>query len=191
VVLAFLPDLTGYGWCYRKGDYVNVGFGRYGSQGVRTGVSDFVAHLIAIGVLAVPPRTAWHGHAYRVSPDRRADVGADGVLLVGDAAGLASPLSGEGIRPAVESGLLAAAAIERSGGRVSEETVHAYERALTARFGARVSPDPHVPADAHGSGLRSRLTELAGATLLGMPWLVRRVLLDRWFLQMGRAPLAA
>ena len=26
--LYFCPDLAGYGWCFRKGDYVNVGLGR-------------------------------------------------------------------------------------------------------------------------------------------------------------------
>jgi flavin-dependent dehydrogenase len=38
------------------------------------------------------------------------------VVLIGDAAGLAYAQSGEGIRPAIESGLLAAGAIVAAGG---------------------------------------------------------------------------
>jgi len=185
VVLAFLPDLTGYGWCYRKGGYVNVGFGRYGSGGVRRGLSPFVAHLVTTGVLSEEPRAPWHGHAYRVSSDRRAVVGADGVLLVGDAAGLASPLSGEGIRPAVESGLLAAATIVHGGGRVTRDTVIAYEHVLTERFGAPATP--RAEASVRGRGM----TAFAAAALLAAPWLVRHLLLDRWFLRVRQAALAA
>ncbi|MHA1770324.1 MAG: geranylgeranyl reductase family protein [Candidatus Thorarchaeota archaeon] len=48
--------------------------------------------------------------------------GADFVILVGDAAGLCNPLSGEGIRLAVESGEMAAAAIRDS------DEIHLVER---------------------------------------------------------------
>ena len=51
-----------------------------------------------------------------LAPGRRPVTVGDGVMLVGDAAGLAYPQSGEGIRPAVESGLLAASAIVGAGG---------------------------------------------------------------------------
>ena len=53
----------------------------------------------------------WHGHAYLLASAAGRRVVDDGVVLVGDAAGLAYPQSGEGIRPAVESGLMAAETI--------------------------------------------------------------------------------
>jgi len=44
-------------------------------------------------------------------PHARRELVRDGAMLVGDAAGLAYPQSGEGIRPAIESALIAAAVI--------------------------------------------------------------------------------
>ena len=65
-------------------------------------------------------------------------------LLVGDAAGLAYPKSGEGIRPAVESALLAARAV--AGGRLDEAARAGYERTVVERFGPRRAPG-HVDVD--------------------------------------------
>ena len=58
----------------------------------------------------MPARAAsrWHGHAYLLYQSAPRPLQGDGVLLVGDAAGLAYAPSGEGIRTAIESGLLAA-----------------------------------------------------------------------------------
>jgi len=96
------------------------------------------------------------------------------VLLVGDAAGLAYPESGEGIRPAVESGLIAAAAIVEAGEDYRCEKLQAYPSRLQARFGPGAVPEGGmVPGFARNI--------LAGA-LLGSRWFTRRVVLDRWFL---------
>jgi geranylgeranyl reductase family protein len=63
---------------------------------------------------------------------------AERILVAGDAAGLVSPLSGEGIPWALESGELAAThtliALQR--GDFSARTLAAYSRALWARYGA-------------------------------------------------------
>ena len=109
--LYFSRDLQGYGWCVRKGDYLNVGFGRLDRRLLPKGTAEFLAFLTARGRISPRSSWPWRGHAYAVydSPHRRLVDAA--VLLAGDAAGLAYPESGEGIRPAVESGLLAAATI--------------------------------------------------------------------------------
>ena len=103
--LYFCPDLAGYGWCFRKGNYVNVGFGRLEPHALVHATEEFVDFLRItrrISVDASSPR--WRGHAYLLSGTPRSSCGRRRVMLVGDAAGLAYPQSGEGIRPAIESG---------------------------------------------------------------------------------------
>ena len=57
-------------------------------------------------------------------------------MLIGDAAGLAYPQSGEGIRPAIESGLLAAETIIAANGDYSRAHLESYADSFHARFGA-------------------------------------------------------
>lgn len=64
---------------------------------------------------------------------------SDRLLAVGDAAGLASPLTGEGISSALRSGYLAAGQIQRafSAGDFSAGQLRGYARSLRRDFGAR------------------------------------------------------
>jgi flavin-dependent dehydrogenase len=104
-------DLKGYGWCFRKERVLNIGLGRQDRHDLTRHVRDFVGTLMAAG--KVPPGLAWRwkGHAYLIHGTSRRRVIDEGMLLIGDAAGYAYPRSGEGIRPAIESGLLAAQTI--------------------------------------------------------------------------------
>jgi flavin-dependent dehydrogenase len=99
-----------------------------------------------------------------------------GVVLVGDAAALAYAQSGEGIRPAVESGLLAAAAIVDAGHRYSAERLQPYANGLRARFGTGDLAAAFSKAVPEGVGAA------LGRRLLAAPAFVRHVVLDRWFL---------
>ncbi len=98
--LYFSADLEGYGWCIRKGDYLNVGLGRRRAADFSRHVAAFAAFLGAAGKL--PARATdwphWKGHAYTVAGTFERAV-VDGLVLIGDAAGLAVPESGEGDRP--------------------------------------------------------------------------------------------
>ena len=118
----------------------------------------------------------WRGHAYLIAAPTGRRIVDDGVILIGDAAGLAYPQSGEGIRPAIESGLMAASAISSAAGRYTRDQLDPYERHLRKRFGvsrlARLLS--HVVPDNVAVGLAPRLLEA--------PWFVRRVLIHRWFL---------
>ena len=58
------------------------------------------------------PIEPFKGHAYVVRRQAPRRLAGPRFMLVGDAAGLARDLSGEGIGPAIRSGLLAAAAAE-------------------------------------------------------------------------------
>ena len=173
--LYFSPDLKGYGWCVRKGAYLNVGLGRLDRRSLPAATAAFVAFLKAKGKVT-RPAWRWKGHAYSLYDPSHRQVVDTGVLLVGDAAGLAYPQSGEGIRPAIESGLMAAATILEANGQYTRERLRAYEQRLRARFGSARSPS-----------ILSRLVPSAVATalgnrLLGVPPFVRHVVLDRWFL---------
>src|SRR5207249_10553209 len=75
------------------------------------------------------------GHSYLLYGHAKRNVAGDGVLLIGDAAGLAYSQSGEGIRPAIESGLLAAKAILAAGGANSPTLSETYRCLLAQRFG--------------------------------------------------------
>jgi flavin-dependent dehydrogenase len=118
------------------------------------------------------------GHSYLLYGYGKRNVAGDGVLLIGDAAGLAYSQSGEGIRPAIESGLLAARAIlaERGAGRpMLSET---YRCLLSQRFG-KVQEEWAFNIGRH---LPTRLTSSLARILLASQWFPRHVILERWFL---------
>jgi len=175
--LFFAPDLTGYGWCFRKGGYVNIGYGRIGGGALPRLTADFVRFLRArrrVGMRGVVGH--WRGHAYLVSGSPERHSVDDGVVLVGDAAGLAYPQSGEGIRPAVESGLLAADVILEADGDYRAGRLGRYARMLATRFGSG------AVSRLLGRLLPPGLPVALGPRLLAQPWFVRHVVLDRWFL---------
>lgn len=167
-------DLSGYGWIVRKGRFVNVGFGHLGSARSASQRAGFVAHLCAIG--RVPPGlpAVWPGHAYLTRDHSRPVLAGDGVLVVGDGAGLAHASSGEGIRPAIISGLTAAETLIAAHGDYSRSRLGFYVRTLTARLGTPDGPS---------SGFRflpPRLRTAIAARLLQTRWGTRRFLVDRW-----------
>jgi len=106
------PDFRGYGWYFTKGDFLNVGVGALGGLPIGARLARLRATLQAMGRLPDGlALTPFRGHAYAVRRRRARRLAADRVLVVGDAAGLARDVSGEGIGPAVRSAGLAAEAI--------------------------------------------------------------------------------
>jgi flavin-dependent dehydrogenase len=179
--LWFLPDLSGYAWVFRKGDYLNVGLGRHGGD-VQARMRAFLRALEDAGRIPRGWDAAVHGHAYLVYGRAQRPLTGRGVALVGDAAGLAHPKSGEGIRPAVESGLLLARAVAARGPE-RPEALAAYAAALAGRFG------PRRASDAEPRALPAWQASL-GRRLLSVPAFARRVVVDRWFLNRGQPALA-
>jgi geranylgeranyl reductase family protein len=123
----FAPN--GYGWIFPKGDHLNVGlytrqpeaaFARadvaaYARRALGTAeIGRIVGHPLGVG-----------GETY--APGRR-------VFLVGDAAGMAERLLGEGIHNAIRSGQMAAEAIigELRGDANAQKTYRRYLKALKA-----------------------------------------------------------
>jgi geranylgeranyl reductase family protein len=121
--------LPGYGWVFPVGQGVaNVGVGflpRRKRRVARDVFDDFVRRAPIGGRQAGPVR----GYPIRVDFLRSPTYG-ERTLLVGEAAGLVNPLTGEGIDYALESGLLAAQHLQQG-----TFDGPAYHRALHVRFG--------------------------------------------------------
>jgi len=180
--LYFCRDLRGYGWCLRKGDVVNIGLGREGDHRLAEQVAAFHSLLVAAGRIPAGLQPRFRGHAYLLYGHARRKLLDDDVLLAGDAAGLAASQSGEGIRPAIESGLLAAATLLQADGDYSRTRLESYAGRLRSRYGARTRSD-------WSAWLPQAGRELVAQGLLNSRWFVRHGLLDRGFLQINAAPL--
>ena len=118
----------------------------------------------------------FHGHAYRIYERIAPKLIEDRVLFIGDAAGLAYPQSGEGIRPAVESGLMAADVLIAVRGQVSPRE----SRALLA--GDYRSVRHAATSGAISDRLPTAFLQFAARSLLANRWFTRHVVLDQWFL---------
>jgi menaquinone-9 beta-reductase len=183
--LYFRRDLQGYGWCFRKERYINIGFGLLGPGSLPKATAEFVDFLRSQHRIPARGSRRWRGHAYLVAQAPRRRMVDDAVVLIGDAAGVAYPQSGEGIRPAIESGMLAAETIANAAGRYSRERLAPYERRLRERFGGQNSRP-----------ILSRTIVPAVATrllpwLLNRSWFTRRLVLDRWFLNRHQPALSS
>jgi flavin-dependent dehydrogenase len=118
LIFDFAPLPGGYGWLFPKGDHINIGVGTFADGSdtelkkvTRTLLTNYTLQKLGVSLSSSDahggaPITGQYlgmgGHAY--APRGR-------VLLVGDAAGLVDPLTGEGIHSALISGQAAAAAI--------------------------------------------------------------------------------
>jgi flavin-dependent dehydrogenase len=174
--LYFTDDLVGYGWCVRKGDWMNVGIGRLGRHLPRTEVEAFGAFARASRGVVVPGLESWRGHAYLAgaSPEHRRT--GEGVVLVGDAAGLASDRSGEGIGPAIDSALMAADLIADAAGNFATARLARYDRLVADRW-QRADPLAAITRVIPARVLRTMV-----APLLRSRSFVTNVVLTRWFL---------
>ena len=120
----------GYGWVFPKADHLNLGVGgwRYLAGGFRSKLSRY-AHAHGIPVSQLRNVRGHHLPVRRPgSPPARGPV-----LLLGDAAGLIDPLSGEGIYAAILSGSAAAQALLAAG--AGPQTAALYTREVEERLG--------------------------------------------------------
>jgi flavin-dependent dehydrogenase len=177
--LYFCGDLKGYGWCFRKADRLNVGFGRSDRRALTAQVRHFLSFLAERRRVPTDLPTRWKGHAYLLYETAPRPLVGERALLVGDAAGLAYSCSGEGILPAIESGLLAAETLLAARGRYDAPDLEPYRHAVEQRLGRR-----------RPSRLPVWLTALVGRRLLAARWATRHLILDRWFLHARQPPLA-
>lgn len=146
----------GYAWVFPKTGHLSVGV-----LTTRRGPVNLHRHLEEyLRVIGLAPHSVErHGFVIPVRP-RAAPLAQERVLLVGDAAGLADPVTAEGISLAARSGWLAAEAIAGAG------------------------PDPGRVRAAYAAGLRPLVAELRLARALARllydhprarAWMFRRV----------------
>lgn len=174
--LYFLPELDGYGWFFRKGDYLNIGLGRTDNKKLGVYVDKFRHYLAKQARIPAEFTFPFRGHAYRLAtgyPARNSI--ADGVMLVGDAVGLAYPQSGEGIRTAIESGIIAAETAIESEGDYRQARLDSYLKALDRRYAQGKADWPLPDAMRH----------FVARKILSNHLLTRRIVLDKWFLRPG------
>lgn len=101
----------GYGWVFPKAGVLSVGVASWAGGGGAALRAALDAYLRRLG-LADRPVLRRHGHPIPVGGRlAAADLAAAHALRIGDAAGLADPLFGEGIAHAIESAHLAAPAL--------------------------------------------------------------------------------
>ena len=126
IELADIPG--GYGWVFAKGEHVNVGVGAWQSEGPR--IREHLARVCRAHDLEPSQLESVRGHRL---PLRRPGVriASARALLVGDAAGLIDPVSGDGMYECfVSSKLAAAAVLDLLAGRAT--SLEPYERAVDA-----------------------------------------------------------
>ena len=139
VELGVVPG--GYAWVFPKGDHANLGVGGWQSEGPR--LRNHLARLAAAHRVSVDTLTEVKGHRLPMRPI--GSVPAVGrVLLVGDAAGLVDPLSGDGLYEAFVSAKLAAESLlndahEDYGPRLAT----ALDHHATASWAAKRAMDKH------------------------------------------------
>ncbi|HEY3763936.1 MAG TPA: geranylgeranyl reductase family protein [Gaiellales bacterium] len=105
MLLEFGTVPGGYGWAFPKGDHLNLGVAGWVSEGPR--LRDHLARLCAAHGVDLDSLTDLRGH--RLPMRRPGGALAQGCFaLIGDAAGLVDPLSGDGMYEAFLSSRLAA-----------------------------------------------------------------------------------
>lgn len=130
----FYHGLKGYAWCVPKGNgYVNVGLGgmstyfKQSGRNIHEHFGMFLEQLVGKGLLSAQAieNLGESGHSYFLHPMvDRGEAKKDGCFVIGDSAGLASVDLGEGIRPAIQTGLMCA-------GEIIGDDELALERATT------------------------------------------------------------
>jgi geranylgeranyl reductase family protein len=142
VELGIVPG--GYGWVFPKGDHANLGVGGWMKEGPK-----LRGHLDRLArEHGVDPSELEEVRGHRL-PMREfgAEAGRGRVLLVGDAAGLVDPLSGDGMYEAFVSAELAASAILESRPETYEAALStALDRHAAASWKAKRAADRYPRA---------------------------------------------
>ncbi|MEE9152404.1 MAG: NAD(P)/FAD-dependent oxidoreductase [Thermoplasmata archaeon] len=142
VLMHFLEYVYGgYGWVFPKKEKVNIGMGTYldviKSYGIKKAFNRYIKLLVGDGFLPKKlPDYRPLGGMFPYKGPLPSSV-CDNVMLLGDAAGFVSPLSGEGIFFAMDSGRLAAKTLRSAfkRGDLKKSTLSSYHNACMREWG--------------------------------------------------------
>jgi flavin-dependent dehydrogenase len=179
--LWFCRDLKGYAWIFRKGGFLNIGLGREDNYKLTEHLNTFVDEMKATGRIPDDLPARFKGHAYLLYDHAERPLVDEGLIRIGDAAGLAYTQSGEGIRPAIESALMAADLI-RNLEEFSAESLQPYGEAIARRFGNRAE-NPKA-----GFQVPDWVRMPLASTLMRSHWFTRKVVTEKWFLHQEVPP---
>lgn len=175
---------SGYGWVFPKAEKLSIGVFTLNPQRVNLNRA-LSRYLDLLGLAGDVQSMERHGAVLPLKP-RRGGLCRGRILLAGDAAGLADPVTGEGISLAAKSGRLAAEAILASSAGDPSQVRMSHEIALgeilsELRLGRILSPLlydwPSLRASLfkrHGQALSEAMTDVflgrrTYRTLLGSP----------------------
>ena len=126
-------DMKGYSWNVPKGNWLNVGTGTKAAREVLPAWAKAKAFFEGNGQAGTIPLSSrpmldkMKGHGYSpFETDHLTFCQADNAFLIGDALGLAQPMTGEGILPSVLSGKLCATAIATGTPETYKERLRAH-----------------------------------------------------------------
>ncbi|MGC8658572.1 MAG: NAD(P)/FAD-dependent oxidoreductase [Desulfomonilaceae bacterium] len=125
----------GYGWLFPKGTTGNIGVGLLPKDGLASSESleNFREMLLKMGLI----KPGWIARTSGFIPafGIRFPVIVDNILFVGDAAGLAHPITGAGIAPAVYSGDVAGDLVAKAVKSGNSSIVSKYQDVILYRYG--------------------------------------------------------
>lgn len=120
----------GYGWCFPKGAHLSIGVGLLKKRKINLRAL-YLEYLQHLGITEVIKEEA---HGYQIPISHRTGALAErNIFLTGDAAGLADPLTAEGISNAIYSGMLAGRSV-RDNFDQSDQAMQAYQDELAQQL---------------------------------------------------------
>jgi hypothetical protein len=168
--LYFCADIKGYGWCFRKQNYLNIGLGRMDQHRLSEHVAAFVRFLKSAGRISFDVPSALLGHAYLTVWSLGAQGGRRRRFVDRGRGGPGLQAERRGDSAGHRIGLLAAQAITRRRGLLAGGS-RRLRKLLARRFGA-------TSGRTGLRGLAEHLPERPGSAPLG-----RRLLGARWFVR--------
>lgn len=170
----FVPDLEGYIWSFPRPDHVSYGLiTRPGPRWAARGKALLENYIVAeLGPEVMEDARFYSAHVPRLRPRAWAanPIHGDGWALLGDAAGLVDPITGEGIYYALRSAELLAGSLPDLAAyaeRVQTECVddlrrasRLYDKFYSGRFLGRSFRQRMIQFARHSSGIRTCMANL-------------------------------